>query len=101
VAGLGPSQVIIKLGAEGCVALADGRTYHQGAIPIRVLDTVGAGDAFVGGYLAELLNGESMEQRLLTAVKTGAYACLNSGDWEGMPRRTELTLLGAAEPVSR
>lgn len=101
VAELGPSQVIIKLGAEGCVALADGRTYHQAAIPIRVLDTVGAGDAFVGGYLAELLNGESMEQRLLTAVRTGAYACLNSGDWEGMPRRTELGLLGAAEPVSR
>lgn len=101
VAELGPSQVIIKLGAEGCVALADGRTYDQAAIPIRVVDTVGAGDAFVGGYLAELLNGESMGQRLLTAVKTGAYACLVSGDWEGMPRRTELGLLGASEPVSR
>jgi 2-dehydro-3-deoxygluconokinase len=101
VAELGPSQVIIKLGAHGCAALADGRTYLQPAIPVRTLDTVGAGDAFVGGYLAELLNGEPVERRLLTAVKTGAYACLVSGDWEGMPRRGELDLLGASEPVSR
>jgi 2-dehydro-3-deoxygluconokinase len=101
VAELGPSQVIIKLGAAGCAALADGRTYRQPAIPIRALDTVGAGDAFVGGYLAELLAGEPVEQRLLTAVKSGAYACLVPGDWEGMPRRAELDLLGAPEPVSR
>ena len=101
VAALGPSQVIIKLGADGCAALVDGAEYHQAAIPVRVLDTVGAGDAFVGGYLAELLSGEPVRQRLLTAVKTGAYACLVSGDWEGMPRRSELPLLDAVEPVSR
>ncbi|MDQ0848205.1 2-dehydro-3-deoxygluconokinase [Arthrobacter sp. B3I9] len=101
VAELGPSQVIIKLGADGCAALVDGMEYRQPAIPIRAVDTVGAGDAFVGGYLAELLNGEPVQQRLLTAVKTGAYACLVSGDWEGMPRRSELPLLDAAEPVSR
>jgi 2-dehydro-3-deoxygluconokinase len=101
LAAMGPSQVIIKLGADGCVALVDGEAYQQPAIPIRAVDTVGAGDAFVGGYLAELLNGESVQQRLLTAVKTGAYACLVSGDWEGMPRRSELGLLGASEPVSR
>lgn len=101
VGALGPAQVIIKLGADGCAALVDGAEYHQPAIPIRALDTVGAGDAFVGGYLAELLTGEPVQQRLLTAVKTGAYACLVSGDWEGMPRRSELLLLDAAEPVSR
>ncbi|MET3919219.1 sugar kinase [Arthrobacter sp. UYEF20] len=101
VAALGPSQVIIKLGAEGCVALVDGESYHQPAVAIQPLDTVGAGDAFVGGYLAEMLTGEPVQQRLLTAVKAGAYACLVSGDWEGMPRRAELELLDAAEPVSR
>ena len=33
--------------------------------------------------------------------RTGAFACLNPGDWEGFPRRDELALLGAAEPVTR
>lgn len=101
LATLGPEQVVIKLGARGCVALIAGREYRQDAVPVRAVDTVGAGDAFVGGYLAELLDGQPAQQRLLTAVRTGAYACLVSGDWEGMPRRSELGLLDAAEPVSR
>jgi len=101
LADLGPAQVVIKLGAQGCVALIDGREYRQAAVPVRAVDTVGAGDAFVGGYLAELLDGQPVQQRLLTAARTGAYACLVSGDWEGMPRRAELELLDAVEPVSR
>lgn len=98
---LGATQAIIKLGADGCVALVDGTAYAQLAIPIRAVDTVGAGDAFVAGYIAEMLNGMDVPQRLLTAARTGAFACLVPGDWEGMPRRAELNLLESREPVSR
>lgn len=98
---LGASQAVIKLGADGCVAIVDGAPYSQKAIPIQAVDTVGAGDAFVAGYIAELLNDESVPQRLLTAVRTGAFACMVPGDWEGMPRRIELDLLDLTEPVSR
>jgi 2-dehydro-3-deoxygluconokinase len=42
-----------------------------------------------------------VQARLLTAVRTGAFACLVPGDWEGMPRRHELALLDATEPVAR
>lgn len=101
LAELGPKQVVIKLGAAGCVALVDGVEYHQPAIQVDVVDTVGAGDAFVAGYLAEWLHDESVPQRLLTAVRTGAFACLVPGDWEGMPYRSELSLLDATEPVTR
>lgn len=98
---LGPSQAVIKLGSAGCVALVDGAKHRQAAIPIQPVDTVGAGDAFVAGYLAELLAGEDVPQRLLTAVRTGAFACLVPGDWEGMPYRPELSLLEVSEPVIR
>ncbi|MCO4273314.1 sugar kinase [Pseudarthrobacter sp. HLT3-5] len=98
---LGAPQAIIKLGADGCVAVVDGTPHAQSAIPIRAVDTVGAGDAFVAGYIAEMLNGKDVPQRLLTAARTGAFACLVPGDWEGMPRRSELDLLDATEPVSR
>lgn len=98
---LGPGQAVIKLGAAGCVAFVDGEKYQQPAIPIHPVDTVGAGDAFVAGYLAELLAGEKVPQRLLTAVRTGAFACLVPGDWEGLPYRSELELLEASEPVIR
>lgn len=101
IAALGPTQVIIKLGAQGAVALIDGEEFSQAPVPIRAVDTVGAGDAFVAGYLAELLRGEPISQRLLTASRTGAFACLVPGDWEGMPRRCELDMLDAVDPVSR
>lgn len=101
MASAGPTQVVLKLGARGCAALIDGTEYHQPAVPVSVVDTVGAGDAFVGGYLADLLAGAEVSQRLLTATAVGAFACLVPGDWEGMPRRSELHLLDPDDPVSR
>ncbi|MFP3462211.1 sugar kinase [Arthrobacter globiformis] len=101
IAGLGPSQAVIKLGADGALALVDGAFFRQAAVPVSVVDTVGAGDAFVAGYLAELMEGRGPEERLRTAAATGAFACLVPGDWEGFPRRHELALLEAKEPVSR
>ncbi|CAN5635139.1 sugar kinase [soil metagenome] len=101
IAELGPTQVIIKLGDEGCYALIDGVEYRQSALRIHVVDTVGAGDAFVAGYLAELVLGEAPGARLATAVATGAFACLNPGDWEGYATRDDLLTLGADDPVSR
>ena len=90
IAALGPSQVVIKLGPDGCTALIDGERFDVPAIAVQVVDTVGAGDAFVAGYLAELLAGLPAEDRLATAVTTGALACTSPGDWEGFPRRDQL-----------
>jgi 2-dehydro-3-deoxygluconokinase len=101
IAGLGPGQAVIKLGADGALALIDGTVFRQPAVPVSVVDTVGAGDAFVAGYLAELMEGRGPQERLRTAAATGAFACLVPGDWEGFPRRHELALLEAKEPVSR
>ena len=101
IAALGPAQVVVKLGAEGSAAVIDGRFIRTSAVPIPAIDTVGAGDAFVGGYLAELLLGATVEDRLRTAVTAGAFACLVPGDWEGMPRRSELGMLQASDPVQR
>jgi 2-dehydro-3-deoxygluconokinase len=101
IAALGADEVVIKLGSEGAIALVDGAETRQPAVPIRPIDTVGAGDAFVAGYLAEYLLGLPVAERLTTAVATGAFACLNPGDWEGFARRDELRLLWAVDPVTR
>jgi 2-dehydro-3-deoxygluconokinase len=101
IADLGPTQVIVKLGAAGCVALIDGVVHEVPAVEVNAVDTVGAGDAFVAGYLAELLAGLPAEARLATAVITGAFACLHPGDWEGFPRREDFGLLDPADPVIR
>ncbi|MBL0704002.1 sugar kinase [Sinomonas cellulolyticus] len=101
LAALGPSQAIIKSGADGCTAIIDGASHAKPAVETAVIDTVGAGDGFVAGYLAELLNGRPAEERLSTAVLVGAFACTVPGDWEGAPKRRELAILEASEPVIR
>ncbi|MET0934256.1 MAG: sugar kinase [Mycetocola sp.] len=101
ISEFGAGEAIIKLGARGAVAVADGREYTRNAVPIEPIDTVGAGDAFVAGYLSERLAGTDIDTRLETAAAVGAYVCLSRGDWEGLPRRDELGALGRLEPVSR
>lgn len=101
VADLGPSEVVLKNGAAGARSLVDGRLFRREAIPITPVDTVGAGDAFVAGYLAARLDGASVDDRLRMGVRCGAFACLSPGDWEGLPRRSDLRLLEAADPVER
>jgi 2-dehydro-3-deoxygluconokinase len=101
LAGLGPGQAVVKLGARGSVAVIDGAVHHRAAIPVRALDPVGAGDAFAAGYLSELLNGASPARRLATATASGAFAVTVAGDWEGLPRRDELALLDVADDVVR
>ncbi len=101
IAELGPAQVIIKRGPAGCLAIIDGETYDAPAVQIDPLDTVGAGDAFVGGYLADLCAGADPVERLITANAAGAFVCMSPGDWAGLPARAELGLLEAPDPVIR
>jgi 2-dehydro-3-deoxygluconokinase len=98
---MGAEQVLIKRGAHGCLARINGATLEQPAPAVSVVDTVGAGDAFVAGYLAELMTGAEPAARVRTAVAAGAFAVTVSGDWEGMPDRRALTLLESTEPVIR
>ncbi|MGY2872823.1 2-dehydro-3-deoxygluconokinase [Marmoricola sp. URHA0025 HA25] len=101
LAEYGPKEVVIKRGASGALACAEGRSTTIPAVPVHPIDTVGAGDAFVAGYLASRLRNEPMARRLRTAVVAGALACLTVGDWEGLPHRDELELLDSEEPVLR
>ncbi|MGY4986147.1 sugar kinase [Streptomyces nigrescens] len=91
----GVAEVVVKLGAEGATAFTHGGSLHQPAKPVRAVDAVGAGDAFVAGYLSALLDGEGPAGRLERAVTTGAFAVASPGDWEGAPTRAELGMLGA------
>jgi 2-dehydro-3-deoxygluconokinase len=92
--GLGVSEVVVKRGADGAgVHTADGR-WETPAVPVTSIDTVGAGDAFTAGYLSALLDGADVAGRLQRGALTGAFAVSTAGDWEGLPARAELALLG-------
>ena len=49
--GLGPAEAVIKLADAGAYALVDSQPYRLPAVPVAAVDSVGAGDGFVAGYL--------------------------------------------------
>ena len=100
---LGPACVVIKLGERGAVASEGASVVSRPAVRVDVVDTVGAGDAFVAGWLSETIAGADLETRTQTAVICGALACTTEGDWEATPTRADITALGAgdADPVQR
>jgi 2-dehydro-3-deoxygluconokinase len=87
---IGPSEVILKLGADGCAAMINGEQLISPGFPARQLDPIGAGDAFDAGYLAATLWGWAPEKRLRAANAMGAFCVQNLGDYEGLPSRGEL-----------
>ncbi|MDQ0870965.1 2-dehydro-3-deoxygluconokinase [Arthrobacter sp. V1I9] len=92
--GLGVQEVVVKRGAAGAsVHTADGR-WDAPPVSVTSIDTVGAGDAFTAGYLSALLDGADVPGRLHRGALTGAFAVSTAGDWEGLPSRAELALLG-------
>ena len=78
--------VVLKRGADGAIAAeaATGRRRSVPAPDANVLDTSGAGDAFLGGFLSAYLRGEGIEASLARAVTLGSLA---------------VTMLGARPPL--
>ena len=98
----GVREVVIKLGADGSsVHTAEG-AFHQPAVTVSEVDPVGAGDAFAAGYLSAYLDGLDLAGRLQRGNLLGAAVVASHGDWEGAPRRRDLSFLSAgAERVHR
>ncbi|MCG5469897.1 sugar kinase [Micromonospora sp. LAH09] len=89
----GVTEVVVKHGAGGATSHSATGVVHRPARTVPVVDTVGAGDAFVAGLLSGWLDGADVPARLDRAVTTGAFAVATRGDWEGLPDRAELALL--------
>jgi sugar/nucleoside kinase (ribokinase family) len=90
----GVREVVVKRGASGASAYTAHGEWSAPAHAVRAVDSIGAGDAFTAGYLSGLLDGEDVPRRLARANAVGAYAVATAGDWEGLPDRGELDLLG-------
>ncbi len=59
---LGPQYVIFTLGKDGVIALYNEKFYYQKAPNINVVDTLGAGDAFISKFLASIIDKKVIEE---------------------------------------
>lgn len=74
--GLGVGAVVLTLGAEGaCLYRAGADPISVAAVPTAVVDTTGAGDAFVGALAAAVAAGEDLAAGVATANAYAARVC--------------------------
>ncbi len=86
---MGVSQIALKLGGKGAVVADANSQYTIPPVPITVVDTVGAGDAFASGFLSGVLEGKSIEECGKMGGIMGAFAVSSLGDIEGLPSREQ------------
>ncbi len=73
------SKICVTLGAKGALLLDDGVFYRSEGYPIKVLDTVGAGDSFLASLIAKMLTEEDQLEALNFACAVGALVASKSG----------------------
>jgi fructoselysine 6-kinase len=77
--GLGTPFIIITRGSKGVVMSHDHKRYRQGIEEANVIDTLGAGDSFIAGFLTNHFNGFTIEDALKAAAKIAARTCEVNG----------------------
>lgn len=99
---LGADGVVITLGGQGCVALTQQEILEIDAFDVEVVDTTGAGDAFVGALAVALARDEVPEDALVFAAAAGATACTRPGAQSlTSPRETQELLRRQQQAVRR
>lgn len=71
----GPKLVLLTLGAEGAVAIGAFGARSIAAPAVRVVDTIGAGDAFSGAWLTRWLEHGGALDDALAVVEATTFAC--------------------------
>ena len=83
--GLGPKSAVITLGKDGAVFSDGDSTSHVPSPEVEVVDTTGAGDAFVGALASQLARDASLEDAVAYAVRAGAAAVTREGAQGALP----------------
>lgn len=74
--------VVVKKGASGAVAIRDGRRFSVPAVPVAVIDPIGAGDSFDAGFLHQFLRGADLATCLAYGNLCGAFSTTDCGGTE-------------------
>ena len=81
VLGLGPQTVCVTRGDRGAIWARGQSRIDKAVVPANVVDTMGAGDAFIAGYLVARLRGDTPKEVLQYAAFCAAKACGWEGAW--------------------
>lgn len=105
---LTPAVIVIKRGATGCAIVAGAvpdnldQALVVPGFPVEVLNVLGAGDAFLSGFLFGWLRGKPLEECGRLGNACGALVVSRHACSPAMPSNTELVeFMGRTTPVRR
>ena len=73
------STAIVKAGKDGCYACSDTERFYMPALPVKAIDSTGAGDSFVAGFIAGLLEQKSLWECCEKGTKCAAECVGHAG----------------------
>ncbi len=79
VAALGPTTVVITRGSKGAIGFRNGEYEVQPVIHGTIVDTLGAGDGFIAGFLLTLHGGQPLAQALARGAENALSVCAYRG----------------------
>ncbi len=82
--------VIVTLGSSGAVAVTKAGAWKVPALPVTVVDTTAAGDAFAGAFASAIESGQRFLEALRQASACGSLACTKAGAQPSLPDRDAL-----------
>ena len=87
------AALAIKLGEDGAMGFRNGEKVRVASIPVRVVDTVGAGDSFDAGFIYGYLKQWDLEKSLQLACICGALSTQAQGGTSAQPTYAEAMAL--------
>lgn len=84
------SQIVLTLGKVGVIYAHNKQRIKVPALQVKAIDTTGAGDTFIGYFLAELSRGSEIKKCIEIGVKASALCVTRKGAVDSIPKLNEI-----------
>lgn len=86
----GISRAVVTLGGDGALLIDGGEAWKYSAIPVKAVDTTGAGDTFNAALGRAILKGDALTKAVEYAMNAAAISVTYSHVMQGLPTESEL-----------
>ena len=93
------SIVVYKMGEKGAITITADDEFKTGIYPVEALKPTGAGDSFMGGFIASLAGGYSIKESVLRGSACASMVVSRVGCAPAMPTPSELDTFLAANEI--
>jgi fructoselysine 6-kinase len=77
----GPKIVVVTRGSQGSIAYDGDNFYTYGIVPCEVVDTMGAGDSFIAGFLYAICEGQAIPEAMAAGAANSSVTIAYAGAW--------------------